>query len=900
MPSCVFRWCTNYTGTVRDKGNISFHSLPKDVLIREKWVNIIRTQRCDDYWMPTTYSTVCSEHFLTSDIYTTKKNQRRLTKTAVPVMMKEEQYAISSPSSLQNVDLSDEDSIFVSHPNIDITYSKAVLIEKVKKEPLETPRLQFNNYNLIKKNKRLKEKCNTLKKVVSELQRKKYFTIDQIRELSLKAEAVDFANRLVQKSKFNSFRQKHTPALRKFAVTLYYYSAAAYKYVRKTFNGYWPHPRGIGKWYQNSSGDPGFNKQALKVLEKKHKINGQRMLCALVADEMALRHQTSWTGKRTAGIVDFGAGTANSYEIATQAYMFTLVCLNDNWKIPLAYFLVNVLSAETRASLLKICLSECYRVGVDIVAITFDDGPSNINAANLLGCNLNRPESLKTTFKHPECDTEVAIMLDACHMIKLVRNTFEAKKLIYDTNGKQIRWQLLKNLLKLQTNVELNFTNKITPRHIHFRNEIIKIKLATQIMSMSVANALKLCNEILTSSLFVNTEGTTEFITIFNNLFDIFNSQSSDLYGLKKPLSIKNADEIFAFLDKAKRYILGLKICIKYKRTNCKQIRMIVTKKKIVETKNKTGFLGFLVCIESLKHLYSTLVEGQRLRHIATHRLSQYHIEMLFDTISRHGGYNSYPNAIHFKGIFKKALQRLETKSSFFVNCVPLEDIYVLPCSSAIEKINSSVLRSNDEELYTLEGQNLSGKENDDSLLHENVEVLATMLNRESVKKTINLIIGYISGWVSIKLVKSLKCYMCTSCLLSDTKLWFHKLIIPKHMGGLCFSSQDVFQICLKSEAVIKNHIKQKLHIVLSDPKEIAIIKNRILKSFLNRNDVFSSLNSHSLEQYPTFNHRLHLIRAIIEEFTNVRIHFAHKNNLDFNTDYKRLKRNKLSLFERI
>lgn len=79
-------------------------------------------------------------------------------------------------------------------------------------------------------------------------------------------------------------------------------------------------------------------------------------------------------------------------------------------------------------------------------------------------------------------------------------------------------------------------------------------------MSMSVVKALTLCNELLESSLFVNTEGTTEFITIFNNLFDIFNLRSSGLYGYKKPLLIKNADEIFTYLEKAKQCILGQKM----------------------------------------------------------------------------------------------------------------------------------------------------------------------------------------------------------------------------------------------------------------------------------------------------------------------------------------------------
>lgn len=70
----------------------------------------------------------------------------------------------------------------------------------------------------------------------------------------------------------------------------------------------------------------------------------------------------------TADVVDFCAGSAKSCEVATQAYVFILVCMNECWKIPVADFLVNGLSAETRANLLKTCLSECYNVGVDIVA----------------------------------------------------------------------------------------------------------------------------------------------------------------------------------------------------------------------------------------------------------------------------------------------------------------------------------------------------------------------------------------------------------------------------------------------------------------------------------------------------------------------------------------------------
>lgn len=98
-------------------------------------------------------------------------------------------------------------------------------------------------------------------------------------------------------------------------------------------------------------------------------------------------------------------------------------------------------------------------------------------------------------------------------------------------------------------------------------------------------------------------------------------------------------------------------------------------------------------------------------------------------------------------------------------------------------------------------------------------------------------------------------------------------------MGGLCFPSEDVFKICIRSETIINNHIKEKVHIILPNPKDIELIKNRILKSFISCNDIFASLNSHSLEQNPTSDHRLHLICAVIEKFINVRVHFAYKSN---------------------
>lgn len=125
-------------------------------------------------------------------------------------------------------------------------------------------------------------------------------SVNQFDELNSCAELVDLKNRLLLKKR-SSTRQKFSPALRNFAVTLHYYSPAAYKYVRQVFNNALPHPRVIGKWYENNNADPGFCREALDTLNKKFQATGKRLMCSLVADEMALRHQAIWTGTKTVG-----------------------------------------------------------------------------------------------------------------------------------------------------------------------------------------------------------------------------------------------------------------------------------------------------------------------------------------------------------------------------------------------------------------------------------------------------------------------------------------------------------------------------------------------------------------------------------------------------------------------
>lgn len=121
----------------------------------------------------------------------------------------------------------------------------------------------------------------------------------------------------------------------------------------------------------------------------------------LIFDEMSIRQAKLWKSGRNIGHVDMGHGNVNKERIATKAFVLMLVCLNENWKIPLGYFLVDNMSSEQIANTVRICIEKLYFVGVNINALVCDGCPSNIRALNILGTNISNIGELKTIFPHP-------------------------------------------------------------------------------------------------------------------------------------------------------------------------------------------------------------------------------------------------------------------------------------------------------------------------------------------------------------------------------------------------------------------------------------------------------------------------------------------------------------------
>jgi len=99
-------------------------------------------------------------------------------------------------------------------------------------------------------------------------------------------------------------RKKFTEDQKQFAVTLHYYSPAAYQYVRRRFK-LLPCPRTIRGWLRSFDGSPGLTQQSFDTIAGKTAAASEEAwsykLCALHVDEMEIKKHIEIQGSYRSG-----------------------------------------------------------------------------------------------------------------------------------------------------------------------------------------------------------------------------------------------------------------------------------------------------------------------------------------------------------------------------------------------------------------------------------------------------------------------------------------------------------------------------------------------------------------------------------------------------------------------
>lgn len=292
--------------------------------------------------------------------------------------------------------------------------------------------------------------------------------------------------------------------------------------------------------------------------------------------------------------------------------------------------------------------------------MTFDEASSNLSMVANFGACLFENEP-KAYFQNPYTKKNIYIILDARHMLKLVRNTF-ATKLITDDNGNVINWQYICELVKFQEEQGLHAATKVRRRYIEFQNEKMKVYLAAQVLSFSTSKALQFLEQDLKLSQFI-ASGTSRFCLVFNDIFDLLNSKNP--FNKKPPkqcITNTNFEEIKQKVDLYTIYIKNLQI----------------NNVNILNTKKKISFYGFIIDLNNVILLTKDLLEEKQLSLLLTYKLSQDHLEMFFSCIRRCGGFNNNPSAKQFKSAYKKLLTHININVPLTANCIPIDDTLLL------------------------------------------------------------------------------------------------------------------------------------------------------------------------------------------------------------------------------
>lgn len=139
---------------------------------------------------------------------------------------------------------------------------------------------------------------------------------------------------------------------------------------------------------------------------------------------------------------------------------------------------VLALSGEQLSTVITNYITAVISTGIKVRALVLDGHASNVSACQKLGCDFN-PDSLKTSFFVDE--EEIFVVFDMCHVLKLIRNLVSDFNLVSGTG--LIKWEHFMILNECQNQEGLHLANKLSNRHIHYRNEKMKVALAAETLS---------------------------------------------------------------------------------------------------------------------------------------------------------------------------------------------------------------------------------------------------------------------------------------------------------------------------------------------------------------------------------------------------------------------------------
>ena len=415
----------------------------------------------------------------------------------------------------------------------------------------------------------------------------------------------------------------------------------------------------------------------------------------------------------------------------------------------------------------------------------------------------------------------------------------------FRVNNEYIKWEYIENLHDLQEKLKFKFANKLSSTHISFKNSIMKVKYAVQVLSSSVGDAIEFLDSLGLPD-FQNSKATVSFLRMVDRVFDFLNSRCPYGKGYKRPINAKNIEFFENESKKWIQYFLKLKT---------------VSGQPLYTSPRKNFVIAFVTSIKSLLAVSRDLLRTPFYKYILTYKFSQDLLELFFGIIHLRFGCNNNPTAYQFYFAMKTILLKNDITPSESGNALLLaateENSYTYGSfltSRTNRKKDEGNVQGDDEEEFFL------------SLL-ATVEVDPTGILRD-------FIVFHICGFIVRKLTDKIDCARCKTAILrqnpvehnycAEESAVYERFTRFKNRGGLVLVSEDVFRIARECE--------NECFVYLNNVKDIKFSKIilAVQTKFIECDSVFKDLDCDS-ELFA--NHKLVLIQNICAFYLKIRIY---------------------------
>lgn len=113
-------------------------------------------------------------------------------------------------------------------------------------------------------------------------------------------------------------------------------------------------------------------------------------------------------------------------------YLFIYFHISGRWKSPVGQFFVNKIDAEIQSQLVVTAIRLAEENGLCVRVLTSDG--TNVNPATMakLGVRYHQNEMSALIDKEFSYGKEIYFTLDACHMLKLARNSLAHLQVLFE------------------------------------------------------------------------------------------------------------------------------------------------------------------------------------------------------------------------------------------------------------------------------------------------------------------------------------------------------------------------------------------------------------------------------------------------------------------------------------